>query len=170
MVFILFSSSYSFQNTLDLYEGIKESYIPRRLFNIIDKNLILNKNGSRKKAYLDKGIIKYIRIQRMVINHKIHFDLFPLSLIPNSILKLEDSTISFKNNKISLGKKRRYTTFEKWLMDEDLITNFESKIERIGSFENVLFYKSTNKHTPYLTAKGRKKHLEKRHFFLIFFK
>ena len=169
MVFICFSLRYSFNRKLELYERMKHSLIPWTMFSLIDKNLILTKNGTRRKAYLDNGILKYIKIQRMVLNNRIYFDLFPLTLIPNSLLKMEDSMIAFDDGRVIVNKRKKYTSFEKWLIQENLLDNLFSKVEIIGKTGNVFFFKSKEKHIPYQTLKGRKKPLEKRYFFLIFY-
>ena len=79
MIYIGFSSMYSFEETLKLYEELKNSMIPWVFLELLDPKGILAKNGTRKKIYLERGKRRYLFIQRMVFNHKIYFDLFPLS-------------------------------------------------------------------------------------------
>ena len=85
--------------------------IPWKFLELLDQKGILTKNGTRKKIYLERGKRRCLFIQRMVFNHKIYFDLFPLSLIPNSIFKVED----LEDNPFDGLKRAPRNSFFKWL-------------------------------------------------------
>lgn len=168
MVFVGFSCLYTFEESIELYEGLKESMIPWNLVEIAHKNSILTKNGTREKVYLDQGERKNIRIQRMVLNQTKYFDLFPACLIPNSLLKAEE-ILSFGEKGCFFEKNKRNNSFLKWLIEQNLDADIFSKLVRIGEKGNVFFYQTKEKYMPYTTKKGKKKEKEKNYIYLIFF-
>lgn len=168
MIFVGFSPLYSFDENLILYEKLKDSMIPWSLFQLIDKNSILTRNGTRKRTYLQKGGKKYIRIQRMVLNHRNYFDLFPTFLIPNSTLLIYDMGIYEKEEYI-IEKKKKNSSFEKWLMEQDLDKDIFSKLIEIGSKDNAIFYKTKDKYYSYKEWISTKKEKKKVFFYLIYY-
>ena len=62
MVFVGFSSSITFLESMKLYKELRNSMIPWRLFELILPNSILTKNGTRVKTYLEKGERKQVKI------------------------------------------------------------------------------------------------------------
>lgn len=168
MVFVGFSPLYTFEETLSLYEKVKNSMIPWNLFELVDKNSILTRNGTRNKTYLRKGEKKQIRIQRMVLNHRIYFDLFPTSLVFNSVLPIDDMGI-YGNEGFIVEKRKRNSSFLEWLFEQELDKNIFSKLIEIGSKDNIIFYKTRDKYYSYkdwISNKGEKK---KEFFYLIYY-
>ena len=55
MIYIGFSPMYSFEETLKLYEELKNSVNPWVFLDFLDQKGILMKNGTREKIYLEKG-------------------------------------------------------------------------------------------------------------------
>lgn len=168
MVFVGFSSSITFKESMKLYKELRNSMIPWRLFELVYSNSILVRNGTRVKTYLEKGERKKVKIQRMVLNHKIYFDLFPTSLIPNSILKSEDF-ITFGEKGYSVKLKNNSNSFTRWLFDVGLDKNVFSKFKCIGKKGNIFFYQSKEKYLPYLTKRGRCSEKGKEYIYLIYF-
>ncbi|MBQ2472480.1 MAG: hypothetical protein II508_07765 [Acholeplasmatales bacterium] len=165
MMYIGFSPMYSFEETLRLYEELKNSMIPWTFLKLLNQKGILTKNGTRKKIYLEKGERKCLKIQRMVFNHKIYFDLFPLSLIPNSIFKVED----LEDNPFDGLKRPPRNSFFKWLKSQDLDKDIFQKFITIGSKGNITFYKSIMKYAPYTTKKGKRREKTKKNIYLIYY-
>lgn len=169
MVFVGFSSSITFLESMKLYKELRNSMIPWRLFELILPNSILTKNGTRVKTYLEKGERKQVKIQRMVLNHKIYFDLFPATLIPNSILKSED-IVSFGEKGYFIDEKNKWNSFFSYLKEMKLDCDSFSKMKCIGKRGNIFFYQSIKKYLPYSTKRGKKRDLKEEYIYLIYYK
>ena len=162
MIYIGFSPMYSFEETLKLYEELKNSMIPWKFLELLDQKGILTKNGTRKKIYLERGKRRCLFIQRMVFNHKIYFDLFPLSLIPNSILRVED----LEDNPLECIKRNSFLT---WVKSQGLDKDIFKKFINVGTKGNITFYKSIMKYAPYTTKKGKRREKTKKNIYLIYY-
>lgn len=105
----------------------------------------------------------------MVLNHKIYFDLFPATLIPNSILKSED-IVSFGEKGYSIDEKKKYNSFFSYLKEMKLDCDSFSKMKYIGKRGNIFFYQSIKKYLPYSTKRGKKRDLKEEYIYLIYYK
>ena len=168
MIFVGFSSSITFLESMKLYKELRNSVIPWRLFNLVLPDSILEKNGTRVKTYLEKGERKKVKIQRMVLNKNIYFDLFPASLIPNSILKSEDLITNGENGYYIELKNNN--SFIRYLKEMKLDYDIFSKLKCIGQRGNIFFYQSIEKYIPYSTKRGKKRDLKADYIYLIYYK
>lgn len=169
MIYIGFSNNYSFDEAIDAYDKINDCKMLYCLFELIGKKQIVSKNGSRVKKYMDKGGRKSIRIKRIVINKNDYYDLFPVVLIPNSMLKTED-VLHYDNDECFIKREFRNNSFERWLFEQKLDKNIFSKMRLIGYQADAFFYKSKKKYPQYETKRGIKIQKENKYIYLIYYK
>ena len=164
MIFITFDFRLSLNECVNKYEKMKKE------ISRISLDLKLKKvfnNGTRKKVYLDtSGKKRIIHIQRLVVDGKYYYDLFPSFLVPNSLLTIYD-LFEVKNNRPMLVLRYRQNMYEKWLLKEKIDIIGLTGFSLIYKNKKLSFYQSNKEVSPYKTNKQKIKIDGKKRIFLI---
>ena len=167
MYFIGMSFYLSILECEKLYYKFIKKMLPNRLKEILGLNGNLYRNGKRKKTYYDKGIKHTFYIQRMVLNKKYYFDLFPIFLLPNSTTILAD-VLRVEKGIYKLSKRRFKTNIERVVERTDLY-NLDG-YDKVFEDKKIIIYKSHNKH--YVVLRNSKKiiNCNKEYVYVIYLK
>ena len=167
MYFVGMSFYLSIVECEKLYYSFIEKMFANRLKELLELEGNLYKNGKRKKTYYDKGKKHIFYIQRMVLNKKYYFDLFPIFLIPNSTSLLSD-VLRVEKGVYKLSKRRFKTNIERILEKTDLY-NLDG-YDIIFEDKKISVYRSHTKHYLLLRKSEKTKHFKKEFVYVIYLK